>query len=142
MRREARRDVTLGGVLTNDDKLWKIADFCKNFHGRVMDFHLQALSQVIFQVIFCSFCMSCSKQCLQSVVNSTILHFVSILKFDTEKQGRGTKKSQQLPPTSQGLSTLALQDNRTIAKVFQMEPISLVSYFIPSTGIQAPTPSI
>ena len=57
MRREARRDVTLGGVLTNDDKLWKIADFCKNFHKRVMDFHLQALSQVIFQVIICSFCM-------------------------------------------------------------------------------------
>ena len=55
MRREARRDVTLGGVLTNDDKLWKIADFCKNFHRRVMDFHPQALSQVIFQVIFYSF---------------------------------------------------------------------------------------
>ena len=96
MRREARRDVTLGGVLTNDDKLWKIADFCKNFHRRVMDFHLQALSQVIFQVIFCSYCMRFSKQCLQSVVNSAILHFVFILKVDTQinrEEGRKSRNS-------------------------------------------------
>ena len=38
MRGEAKRDVTLGAVLTNDDKLWKIADFRKNFHKRVFDF--------------------------------------------------------------------------------------------------------
>ena len=96
MRREARRDVTLGGVLTNDDKLWKIADFCKNFHKRVMDFHFQALSQVIFQVTFCSFCTSYLKECLQSVINSTILQFVSILKVDTQinrEEGRKSRNS-------------------------------------------------
>ena len=98
MRREARRDVTLGGVLTNDDKLWKIADFCKNFHRRVMDFHLQALSQVFFQVIFCSFCMSCSKQCLQSVANSTIQHCVSILKVDTPINREEGRKSRNSTP--------------------------------------------
>ena len=42
MRGEAKRDVTLGAVLTNDDKLWKIADFRKNFHKGVFNFQFQA----------------------------------------------------------------------------------------------------
>ena len=100
MRREARRDVTLGGVLTNDDKLWKIADFCKNFHRRVMDFHLQALSQVIFQVIFLFFLHELFKtmQCLQSVANITIQHFVSILKVDTPINREEGRKSRNSSP--------------------------------------------
>ena len=41
-RGEAKRDVTLGAALTNDDKFWKIADFRKNFHKGVSDFQFQA----------------------------------------------------------------------------------------------------
>ena len=42
-RGEAKRDVTLGAALTNDDKFWKIADFRKNFHKGVSDFQFQSL---------------------------------------------------------------------------------------------------
>ena len=41
-RGEAKRDVTLGAALTNDDKFWKIADFRKNFHKGVSDLQFQS----------------------------------------------------------------------------------------------------